>query len=274
MADGDDSRSLISAQDAGPVTVAPRSVDTLAGIQMLRAIASIAVVIYHALDQSYGAKHHFPVTWMMMPGAAGVDIFFVISGLIMFHVTFGAGKSPISPVEFLKRRVLRIYPLYWILLLPFFAARAAGFLHNSPLTNTQVLTSFLLLPDTKRLMFPAWTLVYEMYFYAVFAVMLEQGRSELAVQAGLPVGTGSQSLVIVRLELDFVAEMAWPGEVRIETEVLRLGGRSFTMQQRLVSAGALCGKAQTVLVVMDREARKAVSIDPWREALGQWMAPG
>lgn len=43
---------------------------------------------------------------------------------------------------------------------------------------------------------------------AVFAVMLEQGRSELAVAAGLPVESGGQALVIVRLELDFLREMA------------------------------------------------------------------
>ena len=45
---------------------------------------------------------------------------------------------------------------------------------------------------------------------AVFAVMLEQGRSELAGLAGLPVESTGQALVIVRLELDFVAEMSWP----------------------------------------------------------------
>ena len=39
---------------------------------------------------------------------------------------------------------------------------------------------------------------------AVFAVMLEQGRSELAVLAGLPVESSGQALVIVRLELDFL----------------------------------------------------------------------
>lgn len=108
---------------------------------------------------------------------------------------------------------------------------------------------------------------------AVFAVMLEQGRSELLEIAGLPIsGTGAQAVVIVRLELDFVAEMGWPGEVRIETEVLRLGGRSFTLQQRLVSGGVLCGKAVTVLVVMDRAGRRAVAIDPWRDTLAGWQA--
>ncbi len=102
---------------------------------------------------------------------------------------------------------------------------------------------------------------------AVFAVMLEQGRSEMAVEAGLPLGGDAESLVIVRLELDFVREMMWPGEVLIETEVLRLGGRSFTVQQRLVHDNEVCGRAQTVLVVLDREAKRAISIDPWREAL-------
>ena len=52
---------------------------------------------------------------------------------------------------------------------------------------------------------------------AVFAVMLEQGRAELLMEAGLPVGTGDQAVVIVRLELDFLAEMTWPGEVVIES---------------------------------------------------------
>jgi len=107
---------------------------------------------------------------------------------------------------------------------------------------------------------------------AVFAVMLEQGRSELALEAGLPIRGGAQALVIVRLELDFVCEMGWPGDVRIETEVLRLGGRSFTMGQVLIHDREVCARAQTVLVVLDRGTGKATGIDPWRESLGRWQA--
>ena len=105
---------------------------------------------------------------------------------------------------------------------------------------------------------------------AVFAVMLEQGRSEMGVEAGLPMGEGGTSLVIVRLELDFANEMTWPGDVRIESEVIRLGGRSFTVRQRLAQDSVECGRAETVLVVMDRAAKRAVSIDPWRAALAQF----
>ena len=109
---------------------------------------------------------------------------------------------------------------------------------------------------------------------AVFAVMLEQGRAELMTLAGLPVGhSEGQAVVIVRLELDFLAEMAWPGDVRIETEAARVGGRSFQLRQRLVSGGVLCGQAVTIMVVMDRAARKAVPIDPWRAGLERWLAP-
>ena len=107
---------------------------------------------------------------------------------------------------------------------------------------------------------------------SVFSVMLEQGRSEMGVEAGLPMGEGGEMLVIVRLELDFLNEMTWPGDVRIETEVLRLGGRSFTVQQRIIQGETLCGKSKTVLVIMDRQAKRAVSIDPWRESLGAYQA--
>ena len=109
---------------------------------------------------------------------------------------------------------------------------------------------------------------------AVFAVMLEQGRAELMVLAGLPVGRHDEAVVIVRMELDFLAELNWPGDVRIETEVARVGGKSFTLRQRLVSGDILCGQSVTVMVVMDRVARKALPVDPWRESLGRWLVPG
>jgi acyl-CoA thioester hydrolase len=110
---------------------------------------------------------------------------------------------------------------------------------------------------------------------AVFAVMLEQGRSELALEAGLPIEADGMALVIVRLELEFLREMAWPGTVAIETEVARLGNRSFTLRQRLVSASELCARAVTVLVVMDRVARRALPLDGlWRDSLTRWLEPG
>ena len=106
---------------------------------------------------------------------------------------------------------------------------------------------------------------------AVFAVMLEQGRSELATLAGLPVGGTDQQLVIVRLELDFVAEMTWPGDVRIETAVAELGGRSIKLRQQLSCGEVVTARAMTVLVVLDRATGRAAPLtDQWRQSLLRW----
>ena len=68
--------------------------------------------------------------------------------------------------------------------------------------------------------------------------------------------------------------MAWPGDVLIETEVAKLGTKSFQLRQRLVWDGALCARAVTVLVVMDRATRRAVPLTADRRvALDRWMVP-
>ena len=109
---------------------------------------------------------------------------------------------------------------------------------------------------------------------AVFAVMLEQGRTELAYEVGLPVGVAGRSLVIVRLELDFLREMEWPGEVEIETWAARVGQRSLHFRQRLLLGAEECGRARTVLCILDRATGRAAEIEPaWRESLARWLIP-
>ena len=109
---------------------------------------------------------------------------------------------------------------------------------------------------------------------AVFAVMVEQGRAELVRVAGIGTHTPGHMVVIVRLELDFKAEMSWPGEVVIETEVAGIGNRSFRFRQRLLQDGKLCGAALTVLALVDRATGRAVSLsDAQRQALEPWLAP-
>jgi exopolysaccharide production protein ExoZ len=70
-------------------------------IQILRAVAALAVVVFHA-----GQRIAVPFS----VGQAGVDIFFVISGFVMWIVTDN-GKTP---TEFIRARIFRIAPLYWI----------------------------------------------------------------------------------------------------------------------------------------------------------------
>jgi exopolysaccharide production protein ExoZ len=153
----------------------------LYGVQMLRALAALAVVTHHSLEVSNGAAGHFSPDWLTTSGAAGVDIFFIISGFIMLHVSFRPHRPPPAVGSFLFRRVTRIYPLYWLCCFAMLAASAAGFLRGQHWSGTDVATSLLLLPGNHLLINVSWTLVYELYFYLIFAVALIARSMAVAV---------------------------------------------------------------------------------------------
>ncbi len=157
---------------------APRKVGELASIQHLRGLAALSVAAYHALQWRGGG---FDV------GRAGVDVFFVISGVVMWTSTVGRG---ISPLAFLRRRAIRVVPPYWIATL---VTAATAWLFPAFLPQVLRGTSHLLLSlafiphfDPLGRPFPTlpagWSLDYEAMFYLVFAAALmtpESGRARL-----------------------------------------------------------------------------------------------
>ncbi|MCY0146500.1 acyltransferase [Hoeflea sp. G2-23] len=152
-----------------------KSSDTLFAVQYLRAAAALAVVFYHvsALSQE---------TWGLDPervdhvGAAGVDLFFVISGFIMAMIVGRPGRFDVR--DFWIRRVARVVPAYWVItLLVFVLAWTLPSLFNSTvasLHNLFVSLSFVALEqsdgNTGPLLVVGWTLNYEMAFYVLVAV--------------------------------------------------------------------------------------------------------
>ena len=150
------------------------------GIQYLRGIAAISVVIYHLSMQLnwMGASN---ITFSTL--AAGVDLFFVISGFIMVDST--GGGTIVSPLEFLQRRLIKIVPLYWlatalavVVLLP-----APQLARQTILTFPHALASFAFLPALHPsaptiyapLVYVGWTLNYEMLFYVLFTAGIAFG---------------------------------------------------------------------------------------------------
>ncbi len=154
----------------------------LYGIQMLRAIAALAVVVHHTLEESGGAIGKFSPDWLTTSGASGVDIFFVISGFIMFHVTFRDRRGPPTPGTFLFRRATRIYPFYWLCCLAVLTISAMGFLASNHYPARTIAGALILLPGN-ALLGTAWTLVFEMYFYLLFAATLWARSATISVIA-------------------------------------------------------------------------------------------
>src|SRR6266568_2220826 len=89
----------------------------LHSIQILRAVAALLVVFWHSAA-AMPLYHHAPA-WINQRnfsaiGNAGVDLFFVISGFIIMHTHRPDASGLAAAGRFLKRRILRIYPLYWL----------------------------------------------------------------------------------------------------------------------------------------------------------------
>lgn len=154
-----------------PLTSDAGAAGTLPGIQYLRGIAAAMVVACHALAASVSSPTADEVTrHLATAGAAGVDIFFVISGFVMFHSM--AGRPDPNIPQFFLRRLIRIFPLYWVVLGAIFLMIVIGYRPEAIETAYDYLPAILLWPVDSPLLIVSWTLSYELYFYLVFGLSL------------------------------------------------------------------------------------------------------
>jgi exopolysaccharide production protein ExoZ len=147
----------------------------LLNLQALRFVAAMSVLLFHATfifweSPVFGFNSIFHYV-----GQSGVDVFFVISGFIIYRVS----QSAASPLDFLIRRLCRVYPIYWCYFLLFAVMVLAG--TNVPFRNDWPLdhwfANFLLLGwHDHRLVAVSWSLSFEIFFYICFSATLLFGR--------------------------------------------------------------------------------------------------
>lgn len=170
-------------------------------IQFIRAVAALAVLAFHIVGAPF------------VVGAAGVDLFFVISGFIMG--TFG---NDVPPQRFLYHRIVRIVPLYWAVTLLMCVGAMAGVFSSFSFTPEQLWMSLLFIPyfneagEVAPLVVVGWTLNMEMFFYAVFALGLAL-RAPVAVTA---VVLGAMTLAGLVLDLRTPVAQSWMSPLLLE----------------------------------------------------------
>jgi exopolysaccharide production protein ExoZ len=155
--------------------------DRLAGIEAGRGIAALLVVAVHAGDHVRYAYGPYFLGDLTIFGHSGVDFFFVLSGFIIMHVHRGDIGRPGRLWNYIKRRVTRIYPFYWLVLAGslVLAMVVKGASLPSP---ARLVVDIALLPSLTPLSVTvAWTLQFEMTFYACFAVMIINARIGVAL---------------------------------------------------------------------------------------------
>lgn len=158
------------------------------GIQYLRGLAAFLVVLLHS-------------AWLIGPewksvlrhANIGVDIFFIISGFIIYTVT--ERKSEAQPKAFIMKRIFRIYPVFIFALIVAISYTNAEFLSPESIRSLFLFhMDYTTLAPTFKLntVVAAWTLTYEIYFYLIFmfAFMLShkyRGMIASVVLISLPI---------------------------------------------------------------------------------------
>jgi peptidoglycan/LPS O-acetylase OafA/YrhL len=165
----------------GPAPAPAPAPEQVEWIQALRGIACVLVVLTHARYFFLNTSGWPLADQLLQPGAAGVDLFFVISGFIMAHTTWNAGRSDAG--KFLARRLTRIWPPYAVMTLLWALAIGgglSGLIHGG---WRPLLRSLFFIPVDPAappfftMVLPVgWTLVFEFYFYLSFAFALLFGR--------------------------------------------------------------------------------------------------
>ena len=137
------------------------------GIDLIRFLAAASVLCFHFLylnDAAGGFRAAFPVAWF---GWIGVEVFFVISGLVIANSASGS-----TALQFLRGRFLRLYPAAWICAT---IALAVGLLAHSQGLLPRYFRSMILFPNGPWMDTVYWTLGVEMGFYAMVLALLACG---------------------------------------------------------------------------------------------------
>lgn len=171
---------------------------TIFSIQILRGIAALFVVIGHGQGMARelaAATGRTFTTWTPVPWGVGVDMFFVISGFIIFYSSAKYESDAQPRRAFYAHRIARLVPLYWTATALFIALvatkKALGFAQADAFPSArEIIASLAFLPldgtGGNGLAFPVydlgWTLNYEMYFYTLFALCLTSSHLRSAAR--------------------------------------------------------------------------------------------
>jgi exopolysaccharide production protein ExoZ len=177
---------------------------TFYGVQAMRGLAALAVVCGHAVTARSDLGTQSAAEGALTILASGVDIFFVISGFIIASTA----ASQTDALNFVFRRVIRIYPVYWLVLLA--ALISSYWIAPSPGDPPALDLGHIFAWDYPNWHIPpAWSIAFEMHFYAVVAVILAiaprrlfeslfaaLGIAVVAIIFHLPLGIYSHPLIL------------------------------------------------------------------------------
>lgn len=148
----------------------PKTTNRLLELDALRGIAVLTVLLFHYTHRHPRIYAHPDAPWFNFQlGEYGVNLFFIISGFVIF-MTLEKTKKP---MDFVVSRFSRLFPVYWAAIIVTFLAvhlfslpgREVGI--GSALLNLSMLQSWLMAPPVDGVY---WTLTVELTFYILMFI--------------------------------------------------------------------------------------------------------
>jgi peptidoglycan/LPS O-acetylase OafA/YrhL len=251
-------------------------------IQALRGVAAASVVLWHG--SRYLAPYGTGVSgqWFEPGAAMGVSLFFLISGFIMVHTTSRSDGSFHAFWRFTIKRITRIWPV-WLAALASFILLLK---HRMPVVDDPAQLSWLLgsivlvpVPGVQpggppALDYPVlgvgWTLNYEVYFYAFFAISLLWGRWRWRAFTGWLIATLVLLPMLVGTDLSPLARWSPSSDLGFSVPYVRLMTNPIILLFAVGSAIGLLYSA-TSLRIDNPHVAKALVLSTVVLVILQWI---
>jgi len=153
-------------------------------IQVLRGVACILVTLMH-ITVTFSDTYQLSFLGNIFKfGGSGVDIFFVLSGFVITYSNRQYITKASTIGTFLKKRMIRIFPIYWIIIsffLLFQLLLPSFYRTHFQLNPANIANTYLLLPNHEMINGVSWSLTNELFFYALFtlAILIPQKKYSL-----------------------------------------------------------------------------------------------
>ncbi|MBC5833320.1 acyltransferase [Flavobacterium sp. F372] len=173
----------------------------------IRFIAAFVVIIHHLeqIKKIFGFNNHWENPTVQQIGPLGVVLFFVLSGFLITYLLLVEEKltKTISIKSFYMRRILRIWPLYYlIILLSFFVLSKISFFNLGEWSgmvwndlSLKLLFFTLFLPNIALIIFPpvpyasqSWSVGVEEQFYLIWPILIKNVKNKKQLLISIIVG--------------------------------------------------------------------------------------
>jgi len=143
----------------------------LSFVQISRAVAILFVLLGHVNILFY---NHFKYDWFNMgqwERTGGVDFFFIVTGFMIYYLYHKHAGVPGKTKEFILKRIIRIYPVYWLCTLILIAVPLLFPSKVEGYSWEIIIKSIIILPPIP-ILDSAWSLCHVMFFYLLFSAFL------------------------------------------------------------------------------------------------------